>query len=58
MKVPYVRLTVREGNVPAITLYRDAGYRVAERKLGYYRDGETGLVMEKEVAVTPSPETR
>ncbi len=58
MKVPYVRLTVREGNVPAITLYRDTGYRVAERKLGYYRDGETGLVMEKEVGVTPSPETR
>lgn len=58
MKVTSVRLTVREGNVPAITLYRETGYRVVERRPGYYRDGETGLVMEKGCAVTPSPETR
>lgn len=58
MKVPYVRLTVREGNGPAITLYRKTGYVVVERRPGYYRDGETGLVMEKARAVTPSPEIR
>jgi ribosomal-protein-alanine N-acetyltransferase len=44
---PAVRLTVRAGNVPAITLYRHTGYCVIEHRPGYYRDGETGLVMEK-----------
>ncbi|MBN1966028.1 MAG: GNAT family N-acetyltransferase, partial [Anaerolineae bacterium] len=47
LNVPCVRLTVRDGNTPAMTLYRHAGYTVIERKFGYYRDGETGLVMEK-----------
>jgi ribosomal protein S18 acetylase RimI-like enzyme len=47
LKRPYVRLTVRQGNQPAIRLYERTGYAVIERKLGYYRDGETGLVMEK-----------
>jgi ribosomal protein S18 acetylase RimI-like enzyme len=57
MKVPDMRLTVREGNFPAITLYRSIGYRVVDRRPGYYRDGETGLVMEKNLSVTSSPET-
>ena len=47
LKRPVVRLTVREGNTPAIQLYQRAGYKTIERKWGYYRDGETGLVMEK-----------
>jgi len=42
-----IRLTVRASNVPAITLYRHTGYTILDRKPGYYRDGETGLVMEK-----------
>lgn len=49
LREPYVRLTVREGNVPALTLYRHTGYTIIERRPGYYRDGETGLVMEKEI---------
>ncbi len=49
LKEPHVRLTVREGNVPALTLYRHTGYTIIERRPGYYRDGETGLVMEKEI---------
>lgn len=44
---PDIRLTVRAGNIPAITLYDKAGYRVISRKPGYYRNGETGLIMEK-----------
>jgi ribosomal protein S18 acetylase RimI-like enzyme len=46
---PCVRLTVRESNQPAIRLYQRAGYAVIERKIGYYRDGEAGLVMEKRI---------
>jgi ribosomal protein S18 acetylase RimI-like enzyme len=47
LKRPVVLLTVREGNTPAVQLYQRAGYRTIERKWGYYRDGEMGLVMEK-----------
>lgn len=45
----FMRLTVREGNQPAIRLYERAGYEVVERKINYYRDGEAGLIMEKQV---------
>jgi ribosomal-protein-alanine N-acetyltransferase len=56
MGKPEMRLTVRASNTPAITLYERAGYVVIERKAGYYRNGETGLVMER--IVSTSPETR
>jgi ribosomal protein S18 acetylase RimI-like enzyme len=46
---PFMRLTVRQGNLTAIRLYERTGYTVIERKWGYYHDGETGLVMEKRV---------
>ncbi|HVO69408.1 MAG TPA: N-acetyltransferase [Aggregatilineaceae bacterium] len=46
---PNMRLTVRESNLAAIRLYERTGYTVIEHKWGYYRDGETGLVMEKRV---------
>lgn len=49
LRQPHVRLTVREGNVPALTLYRHTGYTIIERRPGYYRDGETGLIMEKSI---------
>lgn len=49
---PEMRLTVRASNAPAITLYKRAGYAVVERKPGYYRNGETGLVMERIVSTS------
>lgn len=49
-----VLLTVRAGNTPAIRLYERTGYTTVERKVGYYRDGETGLVMEKHLTETES----
>lgn len=42
-----VRLTVRAGNTPAITLYRNADYIHMRRIQRYYSGGEDGLVMEK-----------
>lgn len=42
-----VRLTVRAGNMPAIQLYREMGYRYIRRFYRYYRDGEDGLIFEK-----------
>jgi ribosomal protein S18 acetylase RimI-like enzyme len=55
LKRPCIRLTVREGNTPAITLYHKSGYTTIERKIGYYHDGETGLVMEKCVSLANAP---
>lgn len=46
----FMLLTVREGNTPAIRLYKRTGYQVLRRAPGYYRDGETGLVMQKDLA--------
>lgn len=46
---PFMRLTVRAGNIPAIRLYQKTGYTVVDRRTRYYRDGEDGLVMEKHI---------
>lgn len=44
-----IMLEVRESNVGAIALYGGLGFKkIAERKK-YYQDGETALVMEKEI---------
>lgn len=53
---PEMRLTVRISNAPAIALYHQMGYSVVERRPGYYRNGETGLVMERRIR--PTGETR
>lgn len=44
---PVLRLMVREGNLPAIELYKKLGYIQIRREAGYYGDGEAGLLMEK-----------
>jgi ribosomal-protein-alanine N-acetyltransferase len=40
-----VKLEVREGNDPALALYRDEGFEPMRRVPRYYQDGEAALVM-------------
>lgn len=42
-----ILLEVREGNVPAINLYKSAGFKEISIRKKYYADGENALVMEK-----------
>lgn len=42
-----LRLEVREDNLPALNLYRSAGYRECGRVPAYYEDGCTALRMQK-----------
>jgi ribosomal protein S18 acetylase RimI-like enzyme len=43
-----IRLTVREDNQPAIRLYERFRYAYFSKVPNYYRDGRSGLVMEKD----------
>lgn len=47
LAVPRARLTVRQSNQAAITLYKSEGYETIDLLSGYYNDGENGLLMEK-----------
>ena len=40
-----VALEVRVTNNPAIKLYESLGFEIEYVRPGYYRDGETGLIM-------------
>jgi ribosomal protein S18 acetylase RimI-like enzyme len=42
-----IRLTVRAGNAKAIALYEQTGYCRQTVRHRYYRDGEDGIIMEK-----------
>lgn len=44
-------LEVRADNAAAIALYEKAGYKLFQRKNGYYEDGEDGLKMKKTLVV-------
>lgn len=47
MKVPFVKLSVRRSNAPAIALYRRFGYQQSGVWPRYYSGGEDALVLEK-----------
>ncbi len=42
-----ILLEVREGNIPAISLYESTGFEKISVRKKYYIDGENALVMEK-----------
>lgn len=43
----YAILEVRESNVKAIQLYEKFGFKVIMKRIAYYQNGETALVMQK-----------
>lgn len=47
LHTPLIRLSVRASNTSAITLYEQEGYHRVDVWWGYYKDGETAIVMEK-----------
>ena len=47
MRLPRIRLSVRQSNYEAIRMYEKAGYRSVDHWLAYYNDGEDALIMEK-----------
>ncbi len=49
MKVPFVKLSVRRSNAPAIALYRRFGYQQTGVWPRYYSGGEDALVLEKKM---------
>jgi len=51
LATPRVRLSLRESNSSALQLYQRQGYVQIDTWPRYYRDGEDGLVMEKNITV-------
>jgi ribosomal-protein-alanine N-acetyltransferase len=49
MQMPRVRLSVRASNYAALHLYEKQGYRQVNLWRDYYRGGEDGVVLEKEM---------
>ncbi|HLF26713.1 MAG TPA: N-acetyltransferase [Anaerolineae bacterium] len=50
-ELPYLRLQVRAGNLPAIQLYHKLGYTVVKVLPRYFGNGDDAYVMEKKRAV-------
>lgn len=50
LKTPVVRLTLRRSNMAASELYEKHGYRLKTVWPRYYKDGEDGLVLEKDTS--------
>jgi len=51
---PRYQLVLRRSNEGALRLYQEAGYRTTDSWPAYYRDGEEGLVMEKQATPVPA----
>lgn len=51
MGMPRVKLTVRASNHTAINMYLHSGYQEVSRWRKYYKGGEDGVVMEKELGL-------
>ncbi len=49
LAMPLVKLTVRRNNTSAINLYKKTGYSQVDIWSHYYRNGEDGLVFEKQM---------
>lgn len=49
LEMPKVKLTVRCGNTAAIRLYKKMDYQQIDIWRRYYRNGEDGLVLEKQM---------
>jgi ribosomal-protein-alanine N-acetyltransferase len=47
LDVSRIRLSVRQGNIPAIRLYESFGYQLIDKWVKYYQDGADALVFEK-----------
>ena len=47
LNVSRIRLSVRQGNIPAIRLYESFGYQLIDKWVKYYQDGADALVFEK-----------
>ena len=47
LRTPRLRLSVRDSNQAAITLYEREGYRTMDIWKAYYDDGENAIIMEK-----------
>ncbi|HOP08835.1 MAG TPA: ribosomal protein S18-alanine N-acetyltransferase [Candidatus Methanofastidiosa archaeon] len=48
--VTSIRLEVREGNSRAISFYKRMDFKICEKVEAYYEDGETALIMIKDMA--------
>ncbi|MFQ6050128.1 MAG: ribosomal protein S18-alanine N-acetyltransferase [Candidatus Hydrothermarchaeota archaeon] len=48
--VKYLKLEVREGNLPAIKLYKSLGFLEIEIIRYYYSDGENAILMVKDIS--------
>ncbi len=46
-EVEFYTLEVREGNIPAINLYKKVGFSIITKKEKYYEDGENAYYMMK-----------
>ncbi len=48
MELKSLFLEVRASNYPAINLYEKNGFKEISKRLNYYKDGETAIIMKKE----------